>query len=693
MKKILNVIVALSFLLTFFPFTGGQAVSKSEAAVALPHDVRSYALVYGYISTNQITEMKKFDMAVVGPEITDAQLRELQAAGVLVLCYAPTTADDIGTPYFTGLWEQDYLWVNGQKVTNADSPPDYVFDPRSTHFRQLVVNTIKNKIYSRGFDGVFLDTVQDAYYYLSTADILSATAQLIKEIHEANPAKLICQNNGWRDHINYTAPYIDFLMWEDYPYHLGSNDAWLNQKRDNLISCQNQYNFKVITLKVFGVNDYTGLQSYYSNARSYGFIPYGCWSYTQLNTYDVPPRSSTPEPPPAEPPPTEPPPAEPPPSTGTRLSHDVQSYTVVYGNLTAAQINEMKYFDMAIVGSEITDAQLKELQSAGVFVFCYVPTTSDSSAYPYYTGLWEQDYLWANGQKVMNNSEYVLDPRSAHLRQVIKDNIQDKIYARGFDGVFLATVTTAYELTGSAEIMTATTQLVKEIRDMAPTKLIVQDNGWRDHINYTAPYVDILLWEDYPYQLGTSDEWLNQKRDNLISLRDRYNFKVVTLKIINANDYNALQNYYSNARSYGFVPYGCWSVTAVNTYDIPSRSTPPVEPPSVEPPSVEPPPVEPPPVVPDTQAPTAPVITEARNLSKNSIRLTWKTSTDNVGVHHYNIYRRSSLGYTQVGTTTGTTYTDTGLSRFRYYQYYVQAVDAAGNKSIKSNTVGLITLK
>ena len=62
----------------------------------------------------------------------------------------------------------------------------------------------------------------------------------------------------------------------------------------------------------------------------------------------------------------------------------------------------------------------------------------------------------------------------------------------------------------------------------------------------------------------------------------------------------------------------------------------------------------------------------------------WTASTDNVGVTGYRVERCQGAGCTnfaQVGTPTGTTYSDTGLAPSTTYRYQVRAVDAAGNLS------------
>jgi chitodextrinase len=70
-------------------------------------------------------------------------------------------------------------------------------------------------------------------------------------------------------------------------------------------------------------------------------------------------------------------------------------------------------------------------------------------------------------------------------------------------------------------------------------------------------------------------------------------------------------------------------------------------------------------------------------ISSTRIDLSWKASTDNVGVTGYIIYRNG----TQIGTTASTSYQSTGLKASTSYTYCVAAQDGADNKSAKSATV------
>jgi chitodextrinase len=86
---------------------------------------------------------------------------------------------------------------------------------------------------------------------------------------------------------------------------------------------------------------------------------------------------------------------------------------------------------------------------------------------------------------------------------------------------------------------------------------------------------------------------------------------------------------------------------------------------------------------PDGTPPTAPTaLTATAAASPVRVNLAWNASTDNVGVHHYQIIRNGSAIADTAGA--GTTYTDTTVAGSTTYTYTVKAVDAAGNVSAAS---------
>jgi hypothetical protein len=95
----------------------------------------------------------------------------------------------------------------------------------------------------------------------------------------------------------------------------------------------------------------------------------------------------------------------------------------------------------------------------------------------------------------------------------------------------------------------------------------------------------------------------------------------------------------------------------------------------------------PPPPTPDTQAPSIPTGLSATVVSSSQINLSWNSSTDNIGVTGYDIYRGGSL----LTSVTTNSYSDTGLTASTQYSYTVRSKDAAGNVSSQSSSVSATT--
>jgi glucose/arabinose dehydrogenase len=96
----------------------------------------------------------------------------------------------------------------------------------------------------------------------------------------------------------------------------------------------------------------------------------------------------------------------------------------------------------------------------------------------------------------------------------------------------------------------------------------------------------------------------------------------------------------------------------------------------------------------DGQPPTAPTSLAATASSSTQVGLAWTAATDNVGVVQYRIERCQGAGcsvFAEVGTVTGTSFTDSGRSPSTAYSYRVRAQDAALNLGPYSNTASATT--
>lgn len=89
----------------------------------------------------------------------------------------------------------------------------------------------------------------------------------------------------------------------------------------------------------------------------------------------------------------------------------------------------------------------------------------------------------------------------------------------------------------------------------------------------------------------------------------------------------------------------------------------------------------------DTTNPSTPASLTGSASSGSTIDLGWTGATDNVGVVGYRVYRNGA----RVVQVEGLTFTDSGLAASTTYQYFVAAVDAAGNTSARSTTITVTT--
>src|SRR5439155_585251 len=82
-------------------------------------------------------------------------------------------------------------------------------------------------------------------------------------------------------------------------------------------------------------------------------------------------------------------------------------------------------------------------------------------------------------------------------------------------------------------------------------------------------------------------------------------------------------------------------------------------------------------------------------ITSSTVSLTWKASTDNVGVAGYDVYRTSQGNTALAGQTGASTlaFTDSNLRSNVNYSYTVKAFDQAGNLSARSNSVKAKTTK
>ncbi|MEU1053612.1 glycoside hydrolase family 18 chitinase [Streptomyces sp. NPDC005876] len=91
--------------------------------------------------------------------------------------------------------------------------------------------------------------------------------------------------------------------------------------------------------------------------------------------------------------------------------------------------------------------------------------------------------------------------------------------------------------------------------------------------------------------------------------------------------------------------------------------------------------------VPGDAAPSAPGTPTASDITDTSVKLSWSAATDDKGVKNYDVLRDGA----KVATVTGTSYSDTGLTKGTDYSYTVQARDTADQTGPASGAVKVRT--
>jgi fibronectin type 3 domain-containing protein len=81
----------------------------------------------------------------------------------------------------------------------------------------------------------------------------------------------------------------------------------------------------------------------------------------------------------------------------------------------------------------------------------------------------------------------------------------------------------------------------------------------------------------------------------------------------------------------------------------------------------------------DDIAPSAPAALSASAGQGNRVVLSWTAANDNVGVVAYDIYRSGKTA--PIGTTSSTSFTDSGAGANKTFTYSVVARDAVGLSS------------
>jgi polysaccharide biosynthesis protein PelA len=187
-----------------------------------------------------------------------------------------------GRPYFAELAAEGLL-----AEANANWPDARFIDLRHENWRRRVVKDLVPGILQKGFDGVFLDTL-DSAEFLEKQDpsryggMVEGAADLVRAIRTAFPDILIMINRGFAV-LPQIAGHFDMVLGESvrttfdagtgrYSFVSESDYEW--QRQQLWAAGRRDPNLQLFSLDYWDPNDKENIAKIYTEERANGFIPY-----------------------------------------------------------------------------------------------------------------------------------------------------------------------------------------------------------------------------------------------------------------------------------------------------------------------------------------------------------------------------------------------------------------------------------
>lgn len=177
----------------------------------------SYAIYYG---RDQWEQLSQYDVLVVEPLSQSPEtVARLQRRGALVLAYFSVMETSCALPEGFRLATNDFLRYDNRPITN----PEYgghLMDLRSQRWQRLLMHRASTLLL-QGYDGLFLDTIGDVedpqFTAMQQTELADSAALLVSRLRQANPGRLLVQNNGLGLLARRTATLLDGICWENPP--------------------------------------------------------------------------------------------------------------------------------------------------------------------------------------------------------------------------------------------------------------------------------------------------------------------------------------------------------------------------------------------------------------------------------------------------------------------------------------------
>jgi uncharacterized protein (TIGR01370 family) len=239
-----------------------------------------------YYAARDDAALSRYDVLVLDadehPSI--AGIRARSQRHQLILGYVALCEIGAGRPYRADLVRQHLLL--GQ---NPKWPGTFFIDIRSDAWRRRVIGQIIPSLIAQGFDGVFLDTVDDAVWLETDAPqalrrpgMIDAAVTFVHAIRVAFPGRPLMLNRGFTL-LSRVAPDVDMVLAESiYSQWGGANRSTFRLPpevhagfvRELEAARALHAGLGIYTLDYWEPADHAGVARIYAAQRTHGFVPY-----------------------------------------------------------------------------------------------------------------------------------------------------------------------------------------------------------------------------------------------------------------------------------------------------------------------------------------------------------------------------------------------------------------------------------
>ena len=238
-----------------------------------------YAVYYS--DTEDIEAFEPYDLLVFDSQY-HPPLDQLNEDGKTLLGYISLGEVEKHRRYYRDVRKEGILLQENKFWKGS-----YFVDVRSYKWKNRVIKDLIPAILAKGFDGIFLDTLDNPGELeridpIEYSGMVRAAVLLVKEIRQHFPDITIMMNRGY-ELLPYVSSYIDMEMGEsiyaDYNFDTKSNELvdekLYNYQVEKLKMAQiiNE-DLKIVTLDYWDISDSDGVAKIYEEQRKNGFSPY-----------------------------------------------------------------------------------------------------------------------------------------------------------------------------------------------------------------------------------------------------------------------------------------------------------------------------------------------------------------------------------------------------------------------------------